>query len=213
MENRLPIFKSSFLAHNMRFSIGNDIVDLSEIEPDLHNRYISRVFTKLEQVKISQDPSKLWLFWAAKEAAYKALKRIDPQLIFSPQLFEFDAPDTVRYMGQLLKCKITQAGHFYHVLCSTVQEALENCMVWIDDSVDHVSGSHSARIRQLAVENIAKVLNVSAHLLEIASADSRAAAKEWTSVPVLLVNGSPSAHKISFSHHGRFLACAFTPSK
>ncbi len=65
-------------------SIGNDVVDLSDPETrqqGLHPRFDERVFDPRERALLgdSDSPHVLrWAFWAAKESAYKALKRLDP---------------------------------------------------------------------------------------------------------------------------------------
>ncbi|MBI1813852.1 MAG: 4'-phosphopantetheinyl transferase superfamily protein [Deltaproteobacteria bacterium] len=70
--------------------IGNDIVDLGD--PDTqpgatHPRFDARVFTatELEAIHTSPVPNRVrWLLWAAKESAFKAFRKHDPSLVFSP---------------------------------------------------------------------------------------------------------------------------------
>ncbi len=66
--------------------VGNDVVDLKE--PDNRGksgdeRFLARVFTAQERELIAQAAAPdtlLWSFWAAKEAAYKAVSGGDPRL-------------------------------------------------------------------------------------------------------------------------------------
>ena len=66
--------------------VGNDIVDLKE--PDncgksADDRFLGRVFTPEERDRIvgtAYPDTLLWAFWAAKEAAYKAVSRDDPSI-------------------------------------------------------------------------------------------------------------------------------------
>ena len=70
--------------------VGNDIVDLKE--PDNcgksgDERFIRRVFTSEERDRIvgAACPDQLlWAFWAAKEAAYKAVSRDDSSICSTP---------------------------------------------------------------------------------------------------------------------------------
>lgn len=73
--------------------VGNDIVDLKE--PDNcgksgDDRFLGRVFTPEERDRIvgAACPDKLlWAFWAAKEAAYKAVSRDDPSICSTPRRY------------------------------------------------------------------------------------------------------------------------------
>jgi phosphopantetheine--protein transferase-like protein len=82
--------------------LGNDIVDLTDRiaqgqGQDL--RFIKRVFSASEQEFIQQHPDDtrlriVWALWAAKEAAYKACKKQDTDISFSPREFQVQI-DTV----------------------------------------------------------------------------------------------------------------------
>ncbi len=73
--------------------VGNDVVDLNDRDADpqtLHPRFDARVFgsEELDQLRASARPVALrWRLWAAKEAAYKAVSKVDPGLVFSPSRF------------------------------------------------------------------------------------------------------------------------------
>lgn len=74
--------------------LGNDLVDLSSPRiklKHLNARFLQRVFTKEEQASIlannDNNSTILWAIWAAKEAAYKACKKLLPDLIFSHNKF------------------------------------------------------------------------------------------------------------------------------
>jgi len=77
--------------------VGNDIVDLDHKDNNnKHNdkRFVSRVFTNTEQNAIDEadDPDLLlWSIWAAKETAYKIIKKIDPGFTLSYKGIEVDA--------------------------------------------------------------------------------------------------------------------------
>ncbi|HEX7505119.1 MAG TPA: 4'-phosphopantetheinyl transferase superfamily protein [Syntrophales bacterium] len=59
-------------------------------------RYISRVLTPAERVRLDQFPEKdvlLWALWAGKEAAFKILAKSDPALPFIPRAYEVHLDD------------------------------------------------------------------------------------------------------------------------
>jgi phosphopantetheinyl transferase (holo-ACP synthase) len=71
--------------------LGNDIVDLVQDEArekHLDRRFLDRVFTPEERraIRYSSTPSQLlWALWAGKEAFFKAARKAQPDLIFSPR--------------------------------------------------------------------------------------------------------------------------------
>jgi len=73
--------------------VGNDVVDLLDRESDpatLSARFDARVFAESERclLRRSADGRVLrWQLWAAKEAAYKAVKKANPRAVFSPVRF------------------------------------------------------------------------------------------------------------------------------
>ena len=96
--------------------LGNDIVDLSlpraklkHLEPRFL-KFLNRVFTKEEQISIlnnTNQPKMLWAIWAAKEAAYKALKKQLPELIFSHNKFAVDHKTLIKLQDLNENNKIT----------------------------------------------------------------------------------------------------------
>lgn len=76
--------------------IGNDVVDLRETETYAgaqHPGFDRRVFgaAECDAIARARDPRRLrWMLWAAKEAAYKALRREDPSFVFSPRALVVD---------------------------------------------------------------------------------------------------------------------------
>ena len=70
--------------------LGNDIVDLRDAESrpeSFRPRFDERVFTHEERRAIARDQRPLirrWAHWAAKEAAFKLGKQLDPEFVFAP---------------------------------------------------------------------------------------------------------------------------------
>lgn len=184
-------------------SIGNDIVDLNAKEPDLHPRFVSRVFSPMEREEIGQNIAKLWQYWSAKEASYKALKRINRNLIFSPRKFEvFSQEKVVTYLDNKLYLGQILNSEYVYSFCSTDQKQIADGKIynWIKESSD---SSPSKAVRSLALENISRLLKLDVCDLEIDSnVDGR-------SIPFIRIKQDASSSLLSFSHHGRFVACAY----
>jgi hypothetical protein len=74
--------------------LGNDVIDLDDEDADVatySSRWSRRVFTRREAalVDAAVAPDRMrWRVWAAKEAAYKRARQIDPSAIFAPRAFE-----------------------------------------------------------------------------------------------------------------------------
>ncbi len=76
--------------------LGNDVVDLCDRDSHpttLHPRFDERVFTDGERAALAASDSigrERWRIWAAKEAAYKAARKLDARICFSPRRFVVD---------------------------------------------------------------------------------------------------------------------------
>ena len=85
--------------------LGNDIVDLrlAENEKSAANpKFVERVLAPPERHAYSQNGSDgriLWAYWAAKEAAYKALRKVDPELVFAHRRFVVHQKNTTALHG------------------------------------------------------------------------------------------------------------------
>lgn len=70
--------------------LGNDVVDLRDVDAQPESfrpRFDERVFSPLERRAIERDAhphARRWAHWAAKEAAYKLARQVDPAFVFSP---------------------------------------------------------------------------------------------------------------------------------
>lgn len=186
-------------------TIGNDIVDLLAPQPSLHTKYIARVFTTSEQTFVRQSPTHLWLNWAAKEAAYKAIKRIIPKANFSPQEFEYTAAgNLVCWRGIKLPCRRTITQDYVAVQCSSNQEELEKTKHWICEAAMsdlYGSKSASAAVRRFAAECISCLAGVEPGQINFSTPVE-------ASIPRYSIKGIISPDLISFSHDGRYLACS-----
>ncbi len=81
--------------------IGNDIVDITSRENlarASNERLVRRVLSTTEQAHLSDSISPELVFlaqWAAKESAYKLLKKRDPDLLFAHTRFEVRGAHTI----------------------------------------------------------------------------------------------------------------------
>ena len=97
--------------------LGNDVVDLTDPRcpgKASDRRFLRRVFTEPEAAAIRESPTPdltLWQYWAAKEAAFKAVSRLLP----SPPPFEHARFQVA--LGGLLA-----AGYVFRVLRETVAQ-------------------------------------------------------------------------------------------
>ncbi len=198
------------------------MVDLRDPEnqPEaIHVRFDERVFTWGERARIlaAASPHRMrWVLWAAKESAYKVARKIDPRVCFSPRAFVVRLPGVEIGARQALLAEVSHAvGRF--------QVRLEGTDEWVH-AVASVSGAgvsrarwelrslgraarrvHGlearARVRQLARSALATTLSIVPSDIVIAAAAKR--------VPRVWWRGRRLAIDLSFSHHGRFVACAW----
>lgn len=192
-------------------SIGNDIVDLRRPEPALHSRFIERVFAPSEREVVEPSIVMLWLFWAAKEAAYKAAKRLKPETIFSPSLFVFDYQSrTVTHQGERYRCDCQITDSFVHVVATTMAVRTEEIELY--QGVDIAKDPDlSVAARSFAVRELSSLMKMPEEKLAISSSKKGRTDK----IPVLFLAGQESEALLSLSHHGRFVAfcCLFGTPK
>ncbi|MBN8548209.1 MAG: 4'-phosphopantetheinyl transferase superfamily protein [Deltaproteobacteria bacterium] len=184
-------------------TIGNDIVDLHAVEPPLHPRYLARVFTEREQLCIGESRTLLWLHWAAKEAAYKALKRLYPNFRFVPREIEFDALVSEIRVGDIsLVASYIISPEKVYVSCNC-NVRVDWIQEWSSEAGEDCDPPQLSRdVRALALEKISNYLSISAEHLTIVT-------DEHCKIPRLYLRGSRTEHLLSFAHHGRYVACAF----
>jgi hypothetical protein len=189
-------------------SLGNDVVDLADSETrDLHPRFDERVFDPRERALLSDCPSPhvlRWALWAAKESAYKALKRLDPQTVFSPRRFAVDlstlpardgvATGRVVHGNQALDLDVRVDGPCVHAVCRRTR-SWDARLQW---RVAPAGSDPSAEVRRLASTDIASALGLDPDGIQIVRRP-----------PVALRRGRPLVADLSLSHHGSFVALAF----
>jgi hypothetical protein len=194
--------------------IGNDVVDLEDEETRLralHPRFVNRVFTSEEQERIaaSRAPRRaLWALWAAKEASYKLLKKLDPATLFAHRAFviqpwgkigpDGDPVGVARY--QRLRLRIQwriRADHLHAVALSpTAADGSGEDLRWRSFHW-RLRSEHSAVVRADAVGALEAWLGAPRELRIVGSRPPR-----------LLQAGAATGVDLSLSHHGRWVAWA-----
>jgi phosphopantetheinyl transferase (holo-ACP synthase) len=197
-------------------SLGNDIVDLHDREAQpagLHPRFDARVFGPRELEALEEAGSRhqlRWTLWAAKESAYKASKRRNPQIVFSPREFVTDlspppAPGRpgmvsgkVIHRGEVFDLAVYLDGRSVHAVARTGLSSDVRLLL----RVGRATSDPSAAVRRLATATIAAAL-------EVAPADVGVCERP----PVATYRGLQLDATLSLAHHGRFVAvvCALPP--
>ena len=192
-------------------SVGNDVVDLADPETrlsGLHPRWGERVFCSAERkaLEASRSPHRLhWALWAAKESAYKARKRREPEAVFSPKEFEVElsplptaggvAVGRVFHRGDVFELELRLEGASVHAVATSEHEAGAR-LLW---EVERTEGDPGVAARRLAATAIGSALGLD-------PADVSVVRRP----PVALHHGRPIDAGVSLSHHGRLVAFACT---
>lgn len=190
-------------------SVGNDVVDL--VDPEAHRekqhpRFDERVFAseELQFLRGSEfEHLARWLLWAAKESAYKAEKRQEPDIAFSPRRFVVEAPAIpegqgagrggVRYGERLFALAAEWTAEFVHTIATNDATRAGRSV----SGVAPAKGDPSSGARELAMTSIGKLLDIDPRRLVV---DGRP--------PVVRHEGHVLVEDVSLSHHGRFVAFA-----
>ncbi|MCF8094281.1 MAG: 4'-phosphopantetheinyl transferase superfamily protein [Desulfobacteraceae bacterium] len=221
--NILPIWRKDISLH-----VGNDIVDLHAAETadktgDI--RFVRRVLTGAERRCFGRAESPdiyLWAVWAAKETAYKALVKANPDVaswprhydvVFEDDIFRAPCPamvktplDPVRVLLFVNREYIHCIGGTPGVVCpDTIIRGVEK----IDSGISFFTGSdpelESAAVRRAAVRSISEFMNLSAADIGI----RRHRSIKGLGPPMVYIRTNAAEIDISLSHHGRFAAFAF----
>ncbi|HYN02780.1 MAG TPA: 4'-phosphopantetheinyl transferase superfamily protein [Vicinamibacteria bacterium] len=192
-------------------SVGNDVVDLAD--PDtrlggLHSRWGERVFCAPECEALEASPSRHllhWALWAAKESAYKARKRLEPETVFSPKEFEVElsplpaaegvAVGRVCHRGEVFELEVHLDGASVHAVATSADEGGTR-VLW---KVESALGNPGVAARRLAASSISSALGLDPDELRIVGRP-----------PVAICRDRRVEVGVSLSHHGRFVAFACT---
>lgn len=199
------------------FSIGNDLVAIKEFQVVNPQRFAGRVMAREELDKLCGKYQCLAEYWAAKEAAFKALKRLNSKLVFTPRRFVYDpVRGKVVYHRQQLNCEVRSRTNYIAACayCGTRPEHLRT-MHWVSTVqkearfVSAVKGlSESQAVRLLARRKIAELTGVAKERLCIVPDAQDKDPHPRGQYPQLILDGSVSGYLLSFSHDGGYLYCS-----
>ena len=189
--------------------IGNDVVDLADRDAHgLHPRFDRKALDEAERaaLELSPDPHRLrWTFWAAKEAAYKAMRQADPTVRFAPARFSVrllaDGGGVVRHGDRTACVRIDDSEERVHAVAVLGRPDAVHAAVGHVVRVDVEAGAEAPRraAREMALGCRARWLDQPAESLGL---------ERIARVPRLRIDGELAPVAISLSHHGRFAACA-----
>ncbi len=187
--------------------VGNDVVDLGDrevLEGPAHPGFDARVFTPGERDLLagSRDADRTrWTLWAAKEAAFKLARKLDPSVVFSPRRFKVlpTAPGRaqVLHSGRRLAVRIAEAGKALHAVAFEPRSPGPMLLFGVEALRRGSDPSRAARA--LAARALIEELGVRRRSLRFGRRGR---------VPTVRVEGSETGLDVSFSHHGRFVAFA-----
>lgn len=220
--------------------VGNDVVDLTApraADRHLDERFVARVFTEAERARILEedDPSlRLWLGWAAKEAAYKVVsKALGEPPPFAHRRFEVTWSDAkeglVRYESKEVRVLVQHAGADGHVhVLAYMPRAMEGpakvdrldragapWLAPLEGLLDRftelerasVHSMSSAAVRIAARADAAVLLDVDVGRVEIVCGPGALGRRP----PRVLVDGARASVDVSLSHDGPWIAWALAP--
>lgn len=204
--------------------LGNDVVDLAASEDKSGDgRFLARVLTASEGEYLAASPmpkKTLWLFWAAKEAAYKAIKAATPSVCSIPRRYEVDlkwpprlflrgegsplspAGRVITPAGQLELLAVMNRNYIHAIAIEPGVEAagLVQRVARMDEGGK--AGDPSAFVRRLLLKDVSRRLSCPERELAVAKEPESGA-------PLLLRVGKPLPAAGSLSHDGFFVAYAF----
>jgi phosphopantetheinyl transferase (holo-ACP synthase) len=190
--------------------LGNDVIDLLDPETRAgaqHPRFDARVFSPVERAALARasDPERLrWRLWAAKEAAYKCLKKLAPATCFSPRRFAVQRAgeriEGVEHAGRRLRVALLEEGDAIVAIATDgadPERGVLRSLAMLPAAAEPREAS--AAVRALARNAAAAHVGCAPDELGFARADR---------APLLVRRGAPLGLDLSLAHHGRFLASA-----
>ncbi len=210
--------------------VGNDIVDFRSKGTRGRSgdkRFLDRVLThdEKQELKHHDNPETLlWIFWAAKETAFKAMSKSSPRISSAPRRYRVNlTPDPSRsvYEGivktPLKPVAVKTFVEKDHVHCIGVTGScralvkIVHCRERIESrpGVMPTPEQESDLVRKLARDRMAVSLNINAEDIQI----KRDRQDNHLGPPRVCIKGKNPGPDISLSHHGRYAACAFLMDK
>jgi hypothetical protein len=204
--------------------VGNDVVDLCDPDVDpntLHPRFDGRVFCRDELESLKASPNQVcqrWRLWAAKEAAYKLVRKFWPRAVFSPSRFVVAlaadaggdrdmATGSVCHSGDRCRVSVVRSRGAVHAIAtpdvpgrSQIAHGLRRLEPHELDPRDPEAPGRTAR--QLCCDSLRLRLGAAGLVV-----------RNRGRIPELWLRGARLALDLSLSHHGSLVAfaCALAP--
>lgn len=196
-------------------------------------RFLKRVFLPDEerQILASHEPdTMLWTLWTGKEAAYKVIRKDNPDVPSTPRLYKvsldridatsegvsvpdgeafFGAVDTP--VGTINLCTLVTPDYVHSIGISfPSNDALRDRVVSDVEQLcspeQTAPADESFHVRNAAKRRLSRCLKVKCDLIEI----RRTRGMRGLEPPYVYFHGQPAPIDISLSHDGAFIAYAFT---
>ena len=195
--------------------VGNDLVDLLDPQADprsIHQSFDSRVLTAEENrlVLSALDPHRVrWMLWAAKESAFKVVKKVDLSAVFHPKAFAVDLiafnRAHVRYRETDLETVLYHSPKWIHAV-TTLESKSANSGSRLHARVLSLESRNgqfdsSMEVRLFARKALGAWLGVSWMDVEVVTKNK---------VPLAMRRGKHLEVDLSLSHDGNFVSCAWT---
>ena len=205
--------------------VGNDVVDLRH--PDTwqksrDQRFVRRVFLPEEEKRIYNDPDPdgcLWMFWAAKEAAYKIFSKENPSVSSSPLKYKTEQTGELSLPGHShgrhLTCVVTApwdsvgitiyaTDDYLHAFGSLgdgkTSGSVHLRVFRLDDGCGKKERTDSVVVRNILRNYLGRYWNISPSCITV----HREKNERGLGAPYVYINGERAPVAISLSHHGRY---------
>ena len=181
--------------------IGNDIVDLNFAKTQSNWQrpgFLEKQFTQKEQDVIlnSQKPfEQVWLFWSMKEAAYKCYAQQSKKRFYAPKKFV---------------CKITsnQSGtvNFDNIMYYIKYILSDNCVYSVAKEMNHTKMVSES----FFIDNNMNPTKIIDKKIQTYFSSEIQIKKNALGIPFMYQNEEKMPISLSKTHHGNFVAFAFT---
>jgi phosphopantetheinyl transferase (holo-ACP synthase) len=193
--------------------VGDDVVDLGDAEArlsHLHPRFAGRVFTWEERLRIFSGPDPkalLWIHWAAKESAYKALRKAKREAVFGPSSLVVELGKeqgsgllrgSVSHGRLRFDLEITRSEEWIHAIALLGSGLSGACRILSGVQRCPSRQNPSQAVRTAAVRALSSGLGLAAEKLRI----------DRSKPPRVVGPAALRDVDITLSHHGRWISFA-----
>ncbi|QKJ32652.1 4-phosphopantetheinyl transferase family protein [Mucilaginibacter mali] len=212
-------------------SIGNDIIALNTIDtartrnPRFYKKILAETEQQLYYANLSHIPLEqfVWLLWSVKEAAYKCLQRLQPDLVFSPVKTVVISLDTPVKASPAIPVNIVSTGFdddaSFRATISFQNQTLYSRSIIYGDEVLHTVASFNPDLRNIhwGIKRIDTTdpQTQSSAVRQFLLADpllsynkNYSVEKSSSGYPFITAKGKNTGAMVSLSHHGEWVGYA-----